>query len=307
MKIVFMGTPDFAEESLRALLDAEYEVAAVFTQPDKPAKRGMKLQPSPVKVLAESRGIPVYQPATFKDGVPTEQLREIAPDLVVTAAYGKLLPKSFLDVPKLGCINVHGSLLPRHRGAAPVQYAVLCGDEETGVSIQYMSEGMDEGDVISAVSTKIGEFETSGELFERLQHMAAQLLVETVGAIGRGEVSAVKQNESEATYTAMLDKSRSPIDWNKTPREIVKQICGLDPWPCATMTLGGETFKVFGAAYTEHTTDKAPGAVIAAGKDGIEIACGGGQTLLITELQPAGKKRMSSAAYLLGHKVEIDE
>ena len=307
MKIVFMGTPDFAEECFRALLDAGYDIAAVFTQPDKPAKRGMKLQPSPVKVLAESYNIPVYQPATFKDGVPTGQLKEIAPDLVVTAAYGKLLPQSFLDVPRLGCINVHGSLLPRHRGAAPVQYAVLCGDRETGVSIQYMSQGMDEGDVISSCRTEIGEFETSGELFDRLQHMAAKLLVETVELIERGEATAEKQCESDATYTAMLDKSQSPIDWNKSPREIVKHICGMDPWPCATMTLGGETYKVFGAAYTEHTTTKEPGKVIAAGKDGIEFACGGGKTLLITELQPAGKKRMSSAAFLLGHKIEIDE
>ena len=149
MKIVFMGTPDFAVECLRALLDAGYEVAAVFTQPDKPARRGMKLQSSPVKVLAEERGIPVLQPLTFSDGAPTGQLKAIAPDLVVTAAYGRILPQSFLDVPPLGCINVHGSLLPRHRGAAPIQYAVLCGDEETGVSIQYMAAGMDEGDVIS--------------------------------------------------------------------------------------------------------------------------------------------------------------
>lgn len=305
MKIVFMGTPDFAVECLRALLDAGYEVAAVFTQPDKPARRGMKLQSSPVKVLAEERGIPVLQPLTFSDGAPTGQLKAIAPDLVVTAAYGRILPQSFLDVPPLGCINVHGSLLPRHRGAAPIQYAVLCGDEETGVSIQYMAAGMDEGDVISSCSTKIGEFETSGDLFERLKHMAGALLVETVGKIGRGEATATRQDPSKATYTALLDKSLSPIDWGKSPREIVKHICGMNPWPGATMTLEGETVKVFGAAYTEHSTRQAPGTVVAAGKEGIELACGGGKTLLITELQPAGKKRMAASAYLLGHKIEV--
>ncbi len=306
MKIVFMGTPEFGECSLRALLDAGYEVIAAFTQPDKPSNRGMKLQPSPVKTLCLERGIQVFTPSTFKDGEPTRQLRELDPDLVVTAAYGKILPQSFLDVPRLGCINVHGSLLPRHRGAAPVQWAVLKGDKTTGVSVQYMVKGMDEGDVLSTVETEIGEFESSGELFNRLMVLGAELLVKTVAAIEAGTAVAQKQDEALATYTTMLDKSMSPIDWSKTPREIVKHICGMNPWPVATTVIGGETLKVFMAAYTERSSTRTPGTVIAADKKGIEVVCGNGETLLITELQAPGKKRMAAGAYVQGHPIEVD-
>lgn len=307
MRIVFCGTPDFAETSLRALLDAGREVAAVFTQPDKPRNRGMKLVASPVKELALSRGIPVYQPETFKDGTAEADIRALKPDLLITVAYGRLLPQSVLDIAPKGSINVHGSLLPRYRGSAPIQWAVLNGDKTTGISIQYMAAKMDAGAVIASRETPIGEFETSGELFDRLSAMAAELLVETVDAIEAGGVAPQEQNEAEATYAPMLDKSLSPIDFNRTPREIVKHICGLDPWPVATMEIHGETFRVFRAAYTGRRTKKAPGSIVAAGKEGIEVACAAGETLLITEIQPAGKKRMSAAAYLLGHKIEIDE
>lgn len=306
MRIVFMGTPDFAEESLRALLDAGEEIAAVFTQPDKPRGRGMVSSFSPVKTLAVERGIPVYQPLTFKDGAATEQLRALAPELLVVVAYGRILPQAFLDVAKYGSINVHGSLLPRYRGAAPIQWAVLNGDETTGVSIQYMAAAMDAGDVIAARETKIGEFETSGQLFDRLKTLGAELLVETVRKIESGEISRVPQNEADATYTKMLDKEMSPIDWKCSPREIVKHICGLDPWPVATTELGGVTFRVFGAAYTNTQTSLAPGKIVSAGKAGIEVACGGGKTLLLTEVQAAGKKRMSAAAFLLGHPMKAD-
>ena len=305
MRIVFMGTPEFGECSLRALLDAGYDVIAAFTQPDKPSNRGMKLQPSPVKALCMERGIQVFTPSTFKDGVPTSQLKALAPDLVVTAAYGKILPQSFLDVPRLGCINVHGSLLPRHRGAAPVQWAVLKGDQTTGVSVQYMVKGMDEGDVLSTVETEIGEFETSGELFDRLMVLGAELLVKTVAEIEADTAVAVKQDESLATYTTMLDKSMSPIDWTKTPREIVKHICGLDPWPVATMTIGNDSLKVYAAAYTEHTSTLPAGTIIAADKKGIEFVCGNGETLLITELQAPGKKRMAAGAFVQGHPIPV--
>ena len=307
MRIVFCGTPDFAETSLRALLDAGRDVVAVFTQPDRPKNRGMKLVASPVKELALSRGIPIYQPETFKDGTAEADLRALEPDLLITVAYGRLLPQSVLDIATKGSINVHGSLLPKYRGSAPIQWAVLNGDETTGVSIQYMDLRMDAGDVIAERETAIGEFETAGELFDRLSVMAAELLVETVAKIEAGDVCRVSQNEADATYTTMLDKSLCPIDFNRSPREIVKHICGLDPWPVATMELRGETFRVFKAAYTRNKTDKAPGRIVAAGKEGIEIACAAGETLLITEIQPAGKKRMSAAAYLLGHKIEIDE
>lgn len=306
MRIVFMGTPDFAEESLRALLEAGEDVVAVFTQPDKPRGRGMRESFSPVKALAVERGIPVYQPVTFKDGAATELLRTLAPELLVVVAYGRILPQAFLDVAKYGSINVHGSLLPKYRGAAPIQWAVLNGDKMTGVSVQYMAAAMDAGDVIASRETEIGEFETAGELFERLKTLGAELLAETVRKIASGSVIRVPQNEADATYTKMLDKNMSPIDWNKSPREIVKHICGLNPWPVATTELGGVSFRVFGAEYTDTRTALAPGKIISAGKAGIEVACGGGRSLRITEVQAAGKKRMSAAAFLLGHPMKAD-
>ena len=306
MRIVFMGTPDFAEESLRARLEAGEDVAAVFTQPDKPRGRGMQESFSPVKTLAVERGIPVYQPVTFKDGAATELLRTLAPERLVVVAYGRILPQTFLDVAKYGSINVHGSLLPKYRGAAPIQWAVLNGDKTTGVSVQYMAAAMDAGDVIASRETEIGEFETSGELFDRLKTLGAELLVETVRKIASGDVVRVPQNEADATYTKMLHKEMCPIDWNKSPREIVKHICGLDPWPVATAELGGVSFRVFGAEYTDTKTALAPGKIVSAGKVGIEVACGGGQTLRITEIQAAGKKRMSAAAFLLGHPMKAD-
>ena len=301
-----MGTPDFAEESLRALLEAGEDVTAVFTQPDKPRGRGMRESFSPVKALAVERGIPVYQPVTFKDGAATELLRTLAPELLVVVAYGRILPQAFLDVAKYGSINVHGSLLPKYRGAAPIQWAVLNGDNTTGVSVQYMAAAMDAGDVIAARETEIGEFETAGELFDRLKTLGAELLAETVRKIASGSVIRVPQNEADATYTKMLDKNMSPIDWNKSPREIVKHICGLNPWPVATTELGGVSFRVFGAEYTDTRTALAPGKIISAGKAGIEVACGGGRSLRITEVQAAGKKRMSAAAFLLGHPMKAD-
>ena len=224
----------------------------------------------------------------------------------MVVAYGRILPQTFLDVAKYGSINVHGSLLPKYRGAAPIQWAVLNGDKTTGVSVQYMAAAMDAGDVIASRETEIGEFETSGELFDRLKTLGAELLVETVRKIASGDVVRVPQNEADATYTKMLHKEMCPIDWNKSPREIVKHICGLDPWPVATAELDGVSFRVFGAEYTDTKTALAPGKIVSAGKAGIEVACGGGQTLRITEIQAAGKKRMSAAAFLLGHPMKAD-
>lgn len=301
MRIVFMGTPDFARASLAALLEQGEEIVGVFTQPDKPRSR-MQMSASPVKELALERGIPVCQPETCRDGEAERILKELQPELVVVVAYGQFLPRGCLDAAP--AINLHGSLLPAYRGAAPIQWAVLNGDRTTGVSVQYLSERMDAGDVIASRETEIGEFETAGELFDRLMTLGAELLCETVAAIGRGEVMRIPQDESRATFTQKLDKSLSPIDWNRTPREIVKHICGLDPWPCATMELPDGTVKVYGAAYTDNKTCKAPGSIVSAGKTGIEVACAGGETLLITELQPAGKKRMAASAYLLGHPID---
>ena len=306
MRIVFMGTPDFAAASLQKLIDEKYDIAAVFTQPDKPRNRGMSLSFSPVKELALQNGLDVYQPTKLRDGSFTELLRSLKPDVLVVVAYGRILPEDALSVPTYGAVNVHSSLLPKYRGAAPVQWAVLNGDTVTGVSTMYLAPEMDTGDVIFTEKTEIGEFETSGELFDRLMVMGAELLHKTLRAIENGTAPRSKQDESQASYVTMLDKSMSPIDWSRSSREIVKHICGLQPWPVATTEIGGLTFRIFKAEYTDTVTDKAPGTVVTADKRGIEIACGGAHTLLITELQAPGKKRMRAADYLLGHPIKVE-
>lgn len=307
MRIVFMGTPDFAAESLKKLIDEKYDIAAVFTQPDKPSGRGMKLTPSPVKELALQNGIPVYQPTKLRDGSATELIKQLAPDILVVVAYGRILPDDMLAVPKYGAINVHASLLPKYRGAAPIQWAVLNGDKITGVTTMYLASEMDTGDIIYTAETEIGEFETSGELFDRLMVMGAELLDKTLRDIDSGRAPRTAQDHSKASYVKMLDKSLSPIDWNNSPRHIIKQIYGLRPWPVATMELDGSVFKVYCAQYTENTTKKAPGSVVSAGKAGIEIACADGKTVVITELQAPGKKRMRAADYLLGHPIKVED
>ena len=306
MRIVFMGTPDFAAASLKKLIDEKYDIAAVFTQPDKPRDRGMKLSYSPVKELALENNIPVYQPTKLRDGTATELIKSLRPDILVVVAYGRILPDDMLEVPKYGAINVHASLLPKYRGAAPIQWAVLNGDKITGVTTMYLASEMDTGDIIYTSETEIGEFETSGELFDRLMVMGAELLDRTLRDIEAGTAPRTQQDHSKASYVKMLDKSLSPIEWAKTPREIIKQIYGLQPWPVATAELDGKVFKNYSAEYTQNKTVKAPGSVVSAGKKGIEIACLGGETLLITELQAAGKKRMKASDYLLGHPIKVD-
>lgn len=306
MRIVFMGTPDFAAASLKKLIDEKYDIAAVFTQPDKPRDRGMKLSYSPVKELALENNIPVYQPTKLRDGTATELIKSLRPDILVVVAYGRILPDDMLEVPKYGAINVHASLLPKYRGAAPIQWAVLNGDKITGVTTMYLASEMDTGDIIYTAETEIGEFETSGELFDRLMVMGAELLDRTLRDIEAGTAPRTQQDHSKASYVKMLDKSFSPIDWAKTPRKVIKQIYGLQPWPVATAELDGKVFKIYSAEYTQTKTDKAPGSVVNAGKKGIEIACLDGETLLITELQAAGKKRMKASDYLLGHPIKVD-
>ena len=306
MRIVFMGTPDFAAASLKKLIDKKYDIAAVFTQPDKPRDRGMKLSYSPVKELALENNIPVYQPTKLRDGTATELIKSLDPDILVVVAYGRILPDDMLEVPKYGAINVHASLLPKYRGAAPIQWAVLNGDKITGVTTMYLASEMDTGDIIYTSETEIGEFETSGELFDRLMVMGAELLDRTLRDIEAGTAPRTPQDHSKASYVKMLDKSLSPIEWAKTPREVIKQIYGLQPWPVATAELDGKVFKIYSAEYTQNKTDKAPGSVVSAGKKGIEIACLDGETVLITELQAAGKKRMKASDYLLGHLIKVD-
>ncbi len=305
MRVVFMGTPDFAAASLGALLDAGYEVAGVFTQPDKPRGRGMKLAACETKQLALSRGLDVYQPASVRTPEALKLMKSLEPDILCVVAYGKILPDELLAVPKFGAVNVHGSLLPKYRGAAPIQWSVLNGDEYAGVATMYLAHDMDAGDIIFREAVQVGEYETAGELFDRLADKGAKLLVKTLAAIADGTAPRTAQDEAEATYVGQLDKSICPIDWEKSPREVVKHICGLNPWPVATMDLNGETMKVYMAHYTDTKTDKAPGSVVSAGKAGLEIACGGGKTVMVTELQAPGKKRMSAHDYLIGHPVSV--
>ena len=305
MRVVFMGTPDFAAASLQRLIDEHYELVGVFTQPDRPKGRGMTMSCCPVKLLAQANGLPVYQPESVRTEDCLSLIRSLQPDVIAVVAYGKLLPAELLSIPPLGCINVHGSLLPKYRGSAPIQWAILNGDRITGVSTMYLSERMDAGDVIFSEETEIGEYETSGELFERLMVMGGDLLDRTLKKLAEGDAPRTPQNEAEASYTRMLDKSMSPIDWTKSPREIIKWICGLQPWPVATAEIHGETFRIFSAEYTGNTTASLPGTIISAGKKGIEIACGNGESIMITELQAPAKKRMKAADYLLGHPIRV--
>lgn len=301
-----MGTPDFAAASLEKLLEEKLDVVAVFTQPDKPKGRGMEMSFSPVKELALKHELPVYQPVKMRDGLAYEQIKALAPDILVVVAYGKILPDDILALPKYGAVNVHGSLLPQYRGAAPIQWSVLNGDKITGVSTMYLASEMDSGDVIYTDSTEIGEYETSGELFDRLMYMGAELLVKTLRDIDAGIAPRTPQDHSKASYVGQLDKSICPIDWNKSPRQVLKHIYGLQPWPVATMELEGKTYRVFAADYTANRTDKPAGSVVSAGNDGLEIACADGETLLIKELQAPGKKRMAAGDFLRGHKIKVE-
>lgn len=305
MKILFMGTPDFAVPSLEALLKAGHEVVGVFTQPDRPKNRGMKLQPPPVKVCAQAHEIPVFQPTKLRDGSALETIRGLAPDLIVVAAYGRILPQEILDAPALGCINVHSSLLPRYRGAAPINWAILNGDEETGVTIMHMALALDAGDIIAQRSTPIDPDETVETLHDRLAEMGAALLAETVEDIAAGRAQRTPQKESQVTLAPMLSRELSPLDWTRPAQALRDQVRGLIPWPAAVTELGGTRCKVFAATVVREHTDKAPGTVLSADKNGLKLACGEGTVLSIDELQPDGKKRMKSADFLRGHPIPV--
>lgn len=301
MRIVFMGTPDYAVPSLQKLIDEHYEIAGVFTQPDKKVGRKQILTPSAVKELAERYELPVYQPQTLKDGSAYEILKSIAPDMIIVAAYGKILPKSILNLPKYGCVNVHASLLPKYRGAAPIQRAVLNGDEETGISIMQMDEGIDTGDLLYIVKTKIGINETSAELFDRLSVLGAEALIHTVKNIENGSTAAYKQ-EGESSYASMIDKSMSPIDWNRTAFEIHNQIRGLQTWPCAQTVICGKPVKIHASVLSDVSGGRA-GEVIHSGKELI-VSCGDGKCISVIRVQPAGKSKMDVRAFLAGNPVK---
>lgn len=303
MRIVFMGTPDFAAASLAKLIESENEVVGVFCQPDKPSGRKMEVTFSPVKQLALDHEIPVYQPVKMRDGTALQILKDLKPDLTVVVAYGRILPDDILAVPPCGTINIHGSLLPKYRGAAPIQWSVLNGDDIAGVTSMYLATEMDAGDIIYSEETPVGEYETSGELYDRLKEMGADLLIKTVSAIENGNAPRTPQDHDKATYVTMLDKEMAPIDFTKNAKGVIRWIYGLQPWPVATAEFGGTQLKIFGAKYTGNKTDLTPGTIVSTDKGGIEVACGNGETVLITEVQAPGKKRMASADYLRGHKL----
>lgn len=299
MKIVFMGTPDFADESLKALVGAGYEVSAVFTKPDMPVGRKHILTPPIVKVTAEELGIPVFQPTTLKNGEAFNILKEINPDLIVVVAYGKILPKEILDLPKYGCINVHASLLPKYRGASPIQWSIVCGEKVTGVTTMYLNEGMDTGDILMKEETEIGETENAEQLWDRLSALGAGLLIKTVKGIEENTLTPVKQDEARATYAPIIKKSDGLIDWNDTAYNINCKIRGLHSWPVAFTKLDGKTFKIFSAEIVEKS-GKA-GEVID-GESEIIVACGE-NALKIKEIQAEGSKRLSSEDFLRGKKL----
>lgn len=304
MRILFMGTPDFAVASLKRLVEDGHEICGVITQPDKPKNRGHKMQPTPVKEYAVSQGLDVYQPLKARDGEALGIVERLAPDLIVVAAYGKILPEDLLNYPRYGSINVHSSLLPAYRGAAPINWAILDGLTETGVTIMYMAKDLDAGDIIHQRSTAIGEDEDALALTGRLAELGAEALSEAVAALEKGTASRIQQEHEKHTYAPMLSREMSPIDWNRPARAISCQVRGLIPWPCAAAELGGTKFKVYKTA-PGGETDREPGTVLSADKKGIQVACGDGRSIYITELQAEGGKRMAAAAYLLGHPMQV--
>ena len=303
MKIVYMGTPDFAVPALEKLAQSpDYTVAAVFTQPDKPKGRKMVMTPPDVKVCAEKLGIPVFQPSSMRSEEAYNSLKELNPDVIVVAAYGQILPKAVLDLPKFGCVNIHGSLLPKYRGAAPIQQSVLDGEKVTGVTTMLMDVGLDTGDILLKAETEIGENETAGELFDRLAVLGGELIVETLDKLKKGEITPQKQDESLATHTSKISKELCPIDFNKSAFEVHNKVRGLNPWPVAVTEIAGKTVKV----YSSRVSDMSGAAGTILSLKPFVVACGDKSVELI-EIQPQGKKRMTAQSFLAGHKLNIGD
>ncbi len=301
MRVVFMGTPDIAATCLKKIIADGFEVVGVYTQPDRPKGRGMKMQFSPVKEVAIAQNIPVFQPQNFREDDTVEELRALNPDVCAVVAYGRILPQRVLDIPKMGCINIHASLLPQYRGSAPYQWAVLDGLKETGVSAQFMKLQMDAGDVIGVAKIPIGENETAGELLEKLADLGAGLLSETLAKVEQGNVTVTVQDESKVTFAPMLDKTMCPVDWNKTAQQVHDQVRGLHPWPVATMELKGQKFKVHATRIVDGSGK--PGEILGLTKTGLKIACGEGAVEVIS-LQAEGGKRMAAPDYFRGHPLD---
>ena len=297
-----MGTPDIAATCLKQILADGFDVVGVYTQPDRPKGRGMKMVYSPVKEVALEHEIPVFQPESFRQEEAVEQLRALQPDVCAVVAYGRILPQKVLDIPTYGCINIHASLLPKYRGAAPYQWAVLDGLEETGVTAMYLCREMDAGDIIDVAKTPIGPEETAGQLLDRLAVLGANLLSKTLGRFGKETVEAVPQDPDQVSYAAMLDKSMCPIDWSKTAQQVHNQVRGLHPWPVATAQIQGKVFKIHATRVAEGKGT--PGQILELTKQGLRIACGEGAVEILS-LQAEGGKRMAAPDYFRGHPLEL--
>ncbi len=301
MKVVFMGTPDFAVETLKAIYEAGHEIILAVSQPDKPKGRSGKLQPTPVKEFAMEHDIPVFQPVKIRDEESVEYLRKYEADVFVVAAFGQILPKVILDMPRLGCVNVHGSLLPKYRGAAPIQWAVLNGEKISGNTTMLMGPGLDDGDMLLKSEVKLSDDETGGSLFDKLAIDGGKLAVKTIEALDRGEITPIPQDESQATHVGMIKKEMGLIDWNRPAVEIERLIRGLNPWPSAYTFIDGKSLKLWSATVSDKTGE--PGQVIEVNKNSFTVACGQ-DSLEIKELQLEGKKRMAAGDFLRGYSLE---
>ncbi len=300
MKVLFMGTPDFAVGALEAIIQAGHEVTAVVTQPDKPKGRSGQMQFPPVKECAVKYGIPVFQPLKVKTPEAVEELRKFEADIFVVAAFGQILTKEILEMPKYGCVNIHASLLPKYRGAAPINQAIIDGEEQTGVTIQQMGEGIDTGDILSKVVVPIDKKETAESLFDKLAIAGAELIVETLPKLEKGEITPVPQDEEKASYVKMMKKTLGEVDWNKEAVAIERLVRGLNSWPSAYTFCEGKSLKLWNCDGLEEACSEEPGTVIRVNKDSIDVATGKG-VLRILELQLEGKKRMETKAFLLGN------
>lgn len=302
-----MGTPEFAVPCLAALIENKYDVCGVVTQPDKPAGRGHKLTPPPVKVTAIENSIQVFQPETLKDFAFKAELESLNPDVIIVVAYGKILPEYILNYPKYGCINIHASLLPKYRGAGPIQWSVINGEKTTGITSMLMEKGLDTGDMLLKAETEIGEYETAGELHDRLMNMGAELLLETLILAEKGKLKPEKQNDEESTYAPMINKETAKIDWTKSAKTVTDLISGMNPWPIAHTLYKGDVLKLYRAVLTNKKADGCPGQILNVSEKGIEIICGDDTSILANEVQFAGSKRMQVRDYLNGHSIECGE
>lgn len=305
-RIVFMGTPDFSVPVLKRLLDDGYDVIAVVTQPDRPVGRKRVLTPPPVKAEALKHDIPVYQPEKIRQPEELDKILALNPDLIVTAAFGQILPKQLLEAPKNGCINVHASLLPELRGGAPIHYAIIQGKEKTGISIMYMVEKLDAGDILTQVEVPVTDIDTVGSLHDKMSEAGADLLSETIPKLIKGEITPVPQNDGEATFAWNIKREQEKIDWTNAGAQIYNHIRGMNPWPVAYTTMDGAVMKIWSAEKTTYTGSDEPGTIVKLEEDGLIVATGDDTAVKITELQPAGKKKMDAKQFLLGAGSNIE-